>query len=103
MTNAKNEIALTMKMDNTELRYKTSQVSPIQRAEAGAANYVSHVSIGQVKVIAVVASQNSRHGEPNALLIKFQFDGCLRVSEGLGIRPCDLEQTLQQSGRYIFS
>ena len=80
MTDGKNETALTVRADNTALRNKTSQVSAIQRAEAGAADYVPHVSAGQVKLMAVVASQNKRHGERNALLIKFLFDGCLRVS-----------------------
>lgn len=82
-----------VKADNTALRNKTSQVSAIQRAEAGAADYVPHVTAGQVKLMAVVAGQNSRHGERNALLIKFLFDGCLRVSEALGVRPIDLQRT----------
>ncbi len=93
MTDGKNETALTVRARNTALRNKTSQVSAIQRAEAGAADYVPHVSVGQVKLIAVVAGQNRRHGERNALLIKFLFDGCLRVSEALGVRPADLQRT----------
>ncbi len=93
MTNGKNETALTVTGDNTALRNKTEKVSAIQRAEAGAADYVPHISSGQVKLMAVVAGQNSRHGERNALLIKFLFDGCLRVSEALGVRPVDLQRT----------
>jgi len=93
MTDGKNETALTVRADNTALRNKTSQVSAIQRAEAGAADYVPHVTAGQVKLMAIVASQNKQHGERNALLIKFIFDGCLRVSEALGVRPCDLQRT----------
>ena len=93
MTDGKNERALTVMKDNTALRNKTSQVSAIQRAEAGAADYVPHVSAGQVKLMALVAAQNKRHGERNALLIKFLFDGCLRVSEALGVRPVDLQRT----------
>lgn len=89
----KNETALTVRADNTALRNKTSQVTAIQRAVAGAADYVPHVSAGQVKLMAAVASQNKRHGERNALLIKFLFDGCLRVSEALGARPIDLQRT----------
>jgi len=93
MTESKNETALTVRTDNTALHNKTSQVSAIQRAEAGAADYVPHVSAGQVKLMAVVAGQNKRHGERNALLIKFLFDGCLWVSEALGVRPVDLQRT----------
>ncbi len=93
MADGKNETALTVRADNTALRNKTAKVSAIQRAEAGAADYVPHVTAGQVKLMAVVAGQNSRHGERNALLIKFLFDGCLRVSEALGVRPVDLQRT----------
>ncbi len=93
MTDGKNETALTIRADNTASRNKPSQVSAIQRAEAGGADYVPHVSAGQVKLMAVVASQNRRHGERNALLIKFLFDSCLRVSEALGVRPVDLQRT----------
>ena len=89
----KSETALTVRADNTGLRNKTSQVSAIQRAEAGAADYVPHITAGQVKLMAVVTSQNKRHGERNALLIKFLFDGCLRVSEALGVMPIDLQRT----------
>ncbi len=89
----KNETALTVRADNTALRNKISQVSAIQRAEAGSADYVPHIRVGQVKLMAMVAGQNKRHGERNALLIKFMFDGCLRVSEELGVRPVDLQRT----------
>lgn len=93
MTDGKNQTALTVRADNTALRNKTSQVSAIQRAEAGAADYVPHVSAAQVKLMVIVAGRNKRHGERNGLLIKVLFDGALRVSEGLGLRPCDIEHT----------
>ncbi len=93
MTDGKNEAALVVKPKTTTLYNKTINVTAIQRAEAGAADYVPHVSAGQVKLMAVVAGQNSRHGERNSLLIKFLFDGCLRVSEALGVRPIDLLRT----------
>jgi integrase/recombinase XerD len=88
-----NETALAVIPKSRALRNKTSQVSAIERAEAGAADYVPHVTAGQVKLMAAVAGQNKRHGERNALLIKFLFDGCLRVSEALGVRPGDLQRT----------
>ncbi len=88
-----NETALTKSGKTPAICNKTSQVPAIQRAEAGAADYVPHVSVGQVKLMAVVAGQNKQHGERNALLIKFLFDGCLRVSEALGVRPVDLQRT----------
>jgi len=89
----KNETALTIRADNTRLRNKSSQVSATRRAVVGAADYVPHVSADHVKLMAVVASQNKRHGERNALLIKFLFDGCLRVSEALAVMPGNLQRT----------
>lgn len=93
MADGKNQTALTVRADNAALRNKTAKVSAIQRVKSGAADYVPHITAGQVKLMAVVASQNKRHGERNALLIKFLFDGCLRVSESLGVRPIDLQRT----------
>ena len=67
MTDDKNETALTVRTDNAALRNKTSQVSAIQRADAGAADYVPHITAGQVKLMAVVAGQNGlgNVGEPD--------------------------------------
>ena len=93
MSDSKNERALTVRAAPGQLRNKTANVTAIQRAEAGAADYVPHVSMSQVKLMAMVASQNRRDGERNALLIKFLFDGCLRVSEALAMRPIDLQRT----------
>jgi integrase len=94
VTDNQNETALTVRADNPVLRNKSSQLSAIRRAEDGAADYVPHVSADQVKLIAAAAaSQNKRLGERNGLLIKFLFDGCLRVSEALGVRPVDLQRT----------
>ena len=93
MTDGKNETALTVGAKTPAIYNKTSQVSAIQRAEAGAADYVPHVTVGHVKLMAVAAGQNSRHGERNSLLIKFLFDGCLRVSKALAVRPIDLQRT----------
>jgi len=88
-----NNTALVVRGKTSAMYNKTSQVPAIQRAEAGAADYIVHITVGQVKLMAVVANQNKRHGERNALLIKFLFDGCLRVSEALGVRPVDLQPT----------
>jgi integrase len=79
--------------DKATLRNKTTRVTAIQRSRAGATDYVAHLSVGQVKLLADVAGRNRRHGERNSLLIKTIFDGALRVSEALGIKPCDLVHT----------
>ena len=93
MINGENETALMVRGKTPAIYNKTSHVSATRRAVVGAADYVPHVSADHIKLMAVVASQNKRHGERNALLIKFLFDGCLRVSEALGVRPGDLQRT----------
>jgi integrase len=69
---------------------KSTEVSAIRRGEDGAADYVPHVSPVDIRLIVTVASQQKRHGERNSLLIKILFDGALRCSEAIGVRPCDL-------------
>lgn len=67
---------------------KSSQQLAIRGAEAGAADYVPHLGIDQVRAIASAAS--GRNAERDRLLIMLLFDGCLRCSEALGVRPDDL-------------
>jgi integrase len=90
MEDGKNETCLTVRADNTALCNKTINVSAIKKTEAGAADYVPHVSPGDIRLMVTVAGQQKRHGERNALLIKFLYDGTLRCSEGIGVRPCDI-------------
>ena len=72
-------------------RNKSNQELAIRRSGAGAADYVVHLNLDQVRQLAGAAGQ-SRHGERDKLLIQLLFDGCLRCSEAIGIRPCDLTQ-----------
>lgn len=91
MTQNENISLITVK--DTEIRNKTINLPAIQRGEAGSADYVSHLSAGDVKLLAIIAGKNKLHGERDALLIKTIFDGALRISEALGLRPCDIKQT----------
>ena len=75
----------------TPKRNKSSQQLAIRRGEAGSADYVVHLNLDQVRQLAGAAGQ-SRHGERDKLLVQLLFDGCLRCSEAIGIRPCDLIQ-----------
>ena len=54
MTDDKNEMALTVTAKTPAIYNKTSQVSAIQRAQAGAADYVPHVTVSQVTLMAMV-------------------------------------------------
>jgi len=91
--NEDTRVALTVKAITPAIYNKSKQVSAIQRAEAGEADYVPHLSTDQIRLMASVAGQNKRHGKRNSVLIKFLFDSCLRVSEALSVRPCDLEES----------
>lgn len=90
MADGKNETALIIGAGNSALCNKSSQVSAIQRSEAGAADYVPHLSLADIRLMVEVTSQQKRFGERNGLLIKTLYDGTLRCSEGIGARPCDI-------------
>jgi integrase len=87
-----NQSKAVVPYEKDELRNKNSEVYAIRRAEVGAADYVPHISLGDIRLVASVERQNKRHGERNSLLIEMIYDGALRCSEGIGIRPCDLTQ-----------
>ena len=61
----------------------------VRDVELGAAAFVPHLDLDAVHGL-MAAAAASRHGERDALLIALLFDGCLRVSEALGLRPVDL-------------
>jgi integrase len=88
-----NQTTAIISLEKAEKRNKNVSLSTIQRSEAGAGDYVSHLSAGDVKLLATVASKNKLHGESDSLLIKTIFDTALRVSEASGHRPCDIHQT----------
>ena len=84
--------SLTVTGKSGQLCNKTVNVTAIQRGEAGTADYVAHLSTGQVKLLAIAAGNKKRHGDRNSLLIKFIYDGALRVSETINITPDDIYQ-----------
>lgn len=57
MSDITHETGLTLRRETGGLRNKSNQVSAIQREKAGTANYVPHVSAGQVRPMAVMAGQ----------------------------------------------
>lgn len=93
MTNDDNQKVMAAGGKSLSVYNKTTKMSAIQKAELASSDYVPHISVGQAKLMAAVAGQDKRHGERNALLIKFLFDSCLRISEALGVRPIDIRHT----------
>jgi integrase len=52
---------------------------------------VPHLGLEEVRrLMAAARGASRRHGERDMLLIGTLFDGCLRVSEALGLRPADI-------------
>lgn len=71
---------------------KTAKVSAIVRARAAAGGYVPHLGLAEVRAMAEAVSKASRNGQRDRLLILTLFDGCLRVSEALALRPRDIKR-----------
>jgi integrase len=66
---------------------KVNQRLAIQRGQQYQADYVGHITLEDVRRILKTL------GERDQLLVKLIYDGCLRVSEALSIRPDDFVQT----------
>ena len=71
---------------------KSAEVSAIARARTAAGGYVPHLGIAEVRAMAEAVSRASRNGQRDRLLILTLFDGCLRVSEALALRPKDIKR-----------
>lgn len=94
MNNEQNQAVVVVTDKTGDLRNKSTNLPAILRAEQGTADYVVHLSSGQVKLLAIVAGKNKLHGDRNAVLIKTIFDSALRISEALALRPCDIQHTV---------
>lgn len=70
---------------------KSTQTTAMVRHGSMDGRYVPHLGLDEVRAIANAAN-TGRHGERNKLLIQTLFDACLRVTEGLRLRPKDLRQ-----------
>lgn len=67
---------------------KTNKALAIRRGQEYAADYVGHITLADVhSIIAVLKKDRDK------LLVSLIYDGCLRVSEAVGIRPQDILQT----------
>lgn len=84
---------VTQRSTQAGLRNKTSNLPAILRGQAGEADYVPHLTRGDVQLMAMVAAKGKRHGRRDAALIRTVYDGALRISEALEIRRVDLGKT----------
>jgi integrase len=83
-------------------RNNSTKVTAIRANEDLADDFVSHLSPGDVKLMSIMAGKNPRHGERNAVLISVIFDGALRESEAIRIRPIDIKQTADGYELHIY-
>ena len=66
----------------------------IRDAESGSASFIPHLDLDAVlRLIQAATDTHPRTGERDGLLIALLFDGCLRVSEAIRLRPQDLIRT----------
>ena len=90
MTDTNTAVAI---YQDTEKHNKTSKLPAIMKGEAGQTDYVAHLTKADILLMIETAKTitKGRRGERNALLIRTLFDSCLRISECLSLRPCDIQ------------
>jgi integrase len=78
---------------DAEKHNKKSKLPAIMKGEAGQSDYVAHLSKSDILLMIDTAKTITpgRRGQRNALLIRTLFDSCLRISECLSLRPCDVK------------
>jgi integrase len=83
------------KLNNTAITSGKNRVVAIARAQAASDTYTPHISLEEVWRLcqAVESLSRPKFKERNQLIIQTLFDGCLRVSELLALRPQDIVQT----------
>jgi len=93
MTQNENISLVTVK--DTEIRNTSVNLSKVIKNQGENSDVVSYLTRGDVRLMVVMAGKNKReqNGQRNAVLIEVLFDGCLRISEALGLRRCDIQKT----------
>ena len=73
----------------------SAKLTKRRKGSASDARPVPHWGLGEVQALAETARTRGRggKGDRDALLIQTIFDGALRVSEALGLRPQDIVRT----------
>ena len=95
-----NETSTAVTVKTADLCNKSINLSKILKNQADSSDYVSHVTPGDVRLMCIAAAATKKQsgktkqsGERTAALIRLIFDGCLRVSEALSVRMCDINET----------
>jgi len=95
-----NETSTAVTVKTADLCNKNVNLSKILKNQADSSDYVSHVTPGDVRLMCIAAAatkktegKQKQDGERTAALIRLIFDGCLRISESLTVRMCDITET----------
>jgi integrase len=93
MEQAQNTSIITL--ESKEIRNTSASLSTIIKTQGENSNVVSYLKPSDIKLMVIVAKQNKRqkNGDRNACLIETLYDGCLRISEALSLRPIDIQRT----------
>ena len=68
-------------------------VLAVRDVQTGRAAYVPRLDLDAVQRLMDAGAEAPRAGMRDALLVATLFDGCLRVTEVLGLRPVDLRRS----------
>lgn len=81
-------------LNNTAVVSGKGGAMAIARAQAASGTYIPHIGIDEVWRLckAVESSSRPKYKERNQLMVQTLFDGCLRVSELLTLKPQDMVQ-----------
>ncbi|MFZ1914436.1 MAG: site-specific integrase [Dehalococcoidales bacterium] len=98
MTQNRTSTAVTVK--STDLCNKNIKMLKTIENQGNNSDYVPHITPADVKLMCIVAAKSVRgtpkdkqNAERTAALVRLIFDACLRVSEALQVRMCDITET----------
>ena len=98
MTQNRTSTAVTVK--STDLCNKNIKMLKTIENQGNNSDYVPHITPADVKLMCIVAAKSVRgtpkdkqNAERTAALVRLIFDACLRVSEALQVRMCDINET----------
>jgi integrase len=93
MEQAQNTAMITI--ENKGIRNSSGNLSKIIKNQGENSDVISYLKPSDIKLMVIVAKQNKRqkNGDRNAVLIETLYDGCLRISECLSLRPIDIQRT----------
>ena len=91
MEQAQNTAMITV--ENSGIRNSSANLSKIIKTQGENSDVISYLKPSDIKLMVIVAKQNKRqkNGDRNAVLIETLYDGCLRISECLSLRPIDIQ------------